>query len=84
MPLPQLRSSAGIVALRVERSVISETCRSQGNKFSLRSDADAVLAYSSTNDIRKLPLNVRPYHCKTAQAPTRFFARFPCLDLRWR
>src|ERR1700730_11393572 len=76
--------SAGIAALRVERSVISETSRSQGNQISLRSDADAVLSYNRTNGIWKLPLNVWPYRCKTAQSPTRFFARFPCLDLRWR
>jgi hypothetical protein len=80
MPLPQLRSSAGIAALRVERSVISETSRSQGNQFSLRSDGDAVLSYSRTNGIWKLPLNVWPYRCKTAQS-TRFFARFPCASI---
>jgi hypothetical protein len=54
MRLPQLRSSAGIVTLRVERSVISETSRCQGNEISLRSDADTVLPYSRTNGICKL------------------------------
>jgi hypothetical protein len=57
----------------VERSVISETSRSQGNQFSLRSDGDAVLSYSRTNGIWKLPLNVRPYRSLSLR-----------LDLRWR
>jgi hypothetical protein len=38
--LPQLRLSAGIVALRVGRSEISETFRFQGNKISLKSDTN--------------------------------------------
>jgi hypothetical protein len=54
MRLPQLRSSAGIAALRVERSVVSETSRSQENQISLRSDGDSVLPYSRTNGIWKL------------------------------
>lgn len=49
--LPQLRLSAGIVALRVGRSEISETFRFQGNKISLKSDANlGPLIFSHARD----------------------------------